>query len=90
MSARERPTWVEVDHAALRHNLNQIQRHVGPDVSVIGVGVDGATRGRRDVHVGKRVREVNTQRLAQRGDASAGGLDVVDDERAAVEIRSCR
>ena len=37
MSGRGRPTWVEIDHAALRHNLMCIGRRVGPDVRTIGV-----------------------------------------------------
>ena len=79
VSARERPTWVEVDHAALRHNLKQIQRHVGPDVSVIGVVKANAYgHGALDVAqtlVGAGVAKLAVATVAEGLDLRAGGIE---------------
>ncbi|OQY99709.1 MAG: alanine racemase, partial [Candidatus Brocadia sp. UTAMX2] len=32
-----RPTWVEIDLHALRHNLLAIQRKVGPQIKIMGI-----------------------------------------------------
>jgi alanine racemase len=55
--------WVEVDHGAIRHNLDVIRRTAGPDKQVIAV-VKANAYGHGDVEVSRTLLEAGAERLA--------------------------
>jgi alanine racemase len=58
-----RPTWVDIDLGALRHNLEQIQGRIGPERQVIGV-VKANAYGHGAVAVGRHLLDAGVHQLA--------------------------
>ena len=63
LSDKGRPTWVEIDHSALRHNLGCISRHIGSDVQTIGV-IKANAYGHGAVEVARSLLAAGVQKLA--------------------------
>ena len=58
-----RPAWIEIDHAAIRHNLARLRSLVPPATSVIGV-VKANAYGHGDVEVARTLLGEGVERLA--------------------------
>ena len=58
-----RGAWIEVDRRALKHNIDEIRRHIGDGISMMGViKADGYGHG--SVEVGNSLRECGVEEFA--------------------------